>query len=50
MAGSLISPRQKAEMKKDADNNIAGSRVVFFMKIFFGKDKEEKGNSKIPGD
>jgi hypothetical protein len=37
MAGSLISPRQKAEMNKEADNNMAGSRVVLFMKIFFWK-------------
>jgi hypothetical protein len=48
MAGSLISPRQKAEMNKEADNNTAGSRVVLFMKIFLEKIKKKKTIAKFP--
>jgi len=48
IAGSLISPRQKAEMKKETDNNIAGSRVVLFMKKFLEKIKKKKTISKFP--
>jgi hypothetical protein len=47
MAGSLISPRQKAEMSKEADDNMAESRVVLFMKFFLEKIKKKKTIAKF---
>lgn len=41
MAGSLISAKQKAEIKEEAVNNIPESRVVLFMKIIWEKIKKK---------